>query len=748
MRLAANGVLNACRAAYPPHQLCYSLCPRVLELPPGRARTGLLEFLAVLVPHSASFFLPGTHPAAGGGGGGHLQSLTQRVAAALVQSPPPANWDGGLGDDGPTSAGSAASAAIRLLTSLFRLDREAFAAASAGLQPESAVAVRRALSFCASPPSSCSYPVGEAGGVAGDASPEATGKRTEGDEVAAGAGGSPVRLSDAVLQEQEDGAAVTPAAGEGSGRAGFEGEVGSSPGGSEVRSPSPPPSPSPLPALAAAAAASPAASGTPVSSTSGSAFAYADGDETRGRAEANSALFTPPPQQKPQRRPLAPVTPRDTNGRAGERNGRTAAGGSGGAFSAHCGVGKPNKNMSPAAPTPKGVHAAATPPAWRTPANSAKVNTEERKAADTAAVARGLITGLSRGARSHQKVEALSSLRRLADGEGAGGRPDFWPRYFGQVLMLLLEGAAAAGEGVDGGGRSASPSRRRVLLRAKHLQGVRCLVARRGKLFPESTEVLVGRLVEIGAGAGDACLAAVRSEAEACLADLAAVLDPARYLEVLTPLLALPPAGGAADEASAAGMGDGAACAGAGGELRNNVSMKTQCFVLGALRALTPRLSSPKLLGALSAGPLLSGLEAALGGRDLEARKRGVLALVEMYQVRPRTYVTYDRHTCGGEMYEAISCLRFLLVGCEAEETDRTVLVAWVAYPSKSRVLSSERTFFLVCTPLATAVSNQSGAGRGLAPLPGRLPHQPPQAHHHVHRAASCKGQPRRRCGT
>ncbi|CAN0516431.1 unnamed protein product, partial [Ectocarpus sp. 12 AP-2014] len=69
VRQAANEALNACRAAYNPNQLCSSLCPRVLELPAGRARTGLLEFLAVLVPHSAVFFLDGHHSSGGGAGG-------------------------------------------------------------------------------------------------------------------------------------------------------------------------------------------------------------------------------------------------------------------------------------------------------------------------------------------------------------------------------------------------------------------------------------------------------------------------------------------------------------------------------------------------------------------------------------------------------------------------------------------------------------------------------------------------------
>eukprot|EP00903_Cladosiphon_okamuranus_P018792 g17287.t1 len=635
VRLAANGVLNACRAAYPPHQLCSSLCPRVLELPPGRARTGMLEFLAVLVPHSASFLLQGKgnqHSAAGGGGGHlHLQSLTKRVAAALVQSPPPANWDGGLGDNGPTSAGSAASAAIRLLTALLRLDRDALAAAVVGLPPDSVMAVRRALSFCHTPSSS---PAGKVGvGVSAGNSSEA-----KSCGVVARAGGSSVRppgpvLQEHVLQEQEDGcycAVVTPVAG-GSGRVGYGGEVVRGSGGIKERSPlsSPSSTPPPPPAAAAGAAANSAAIGTPATSTSisGNAFSRDEEGESRGSGEGELASLTPPlQQQKPRRQPLAPVTPRDTNRQAGERTGWA---GCVGVLSAVGGK-RTESAVSPAVPTGKGDHAAATPASIA--ADPTIANSEERKTAEVAAVAQRLISGLSRGARSHQKVEALSSLRRLADGEGVGGRPEFWPRYFGQVLMLLLEGAVA-GDAGEGGSLSSSPSRRRVLLRAKHLQGVRCLVARRGDLFTESAEFVVGRLVEVGAGAGDACLA-VGGEAEACLADLAGVLDPARYLEVLTPLVALLPDNGGTGEVATAAADGGCGSGGRfAGEVSSQLSRKRQCFVLGALRALTPRLSSPTLLRALGAGPLLTGLETALGGRDLEARKRAVLALVEMYQV-------------------------------------------------------------------------------------------------------------------
>ena len=58
-----------------------------------------------------------------------------------------------------------------------------------------------------------------------------------------------------------------------------------------------------------------------------------------------------------------------------------------------------------------------------------------------------------------------------------------------------------------------------------------------------------------------------------------------------------------------------------------------QCVVLRALSVLMPRLHSPGLLGALKAGPLLDGLEAAFARRDLDARQQAVVVMVEMYQV-------------------------------------------------------------------------------------------------------------------
>ncbi|CAM9196819.1 unnamed protein product [Ectocarpus fasciculatus] len=639
VRQAANEALNACRAAYNPNQLCSSLCPRVLELPAGRARTGLLEFLAVLVPHSAVFFLEGHHSSGGGagGGGGHMQSLTQRVASALAQAPPPSNWDGSLGEDGPTSAGPAASAAIRLLTALSRLDRDALATASAALPPEPAAAVRRALSFLR-PKSPSPSPSPPRRREVAAPSPTSVSESAAAAGGSAEAGGRRSPTTDGDGEEHAVAAVVSPAVGGAR-------SVGRKPGdgdeGSLLLSP-PLPSPLETPRPPLVAAASPAGDGGfALSSNPGTAFLCEEGSGGRGRPETESALFTPQEQrqqqqqQNPHRQPFAP---RDSNGQpGGERRVGLISGETG-----------KNKQLA-GFPTPKkGLVVAAPASATRSPTVPAAA------AAEAMVVGGRLIAGLSRGARSHRKIEALSLLPGLADGEGAGGRADFWPRYFGQVLMLLLEGAAMSpaaaavvtgeestrrggGNGGRQGGVYSTPSRRRALLRAKHLQGVRCLVARRGGMFPGSTEMVVGRLVEIGGGGGgggDPSLG-VRCEAEACLADLVGVLDPARYLAVLTPLLALLPDAAAA---AAAAAGDCENPSGDGGGPKEGLAegargVLAQCVALGALRALTPRLSSPGLLGALGAGPLLAGLEAALGGGDLEARKRAVLALVEMYQV-------------------------------------------------------------------------------------------------------------------
>lgn len=679
VRQAASRALEASRAAYSPHQLCAALCPRVLELAPGRARTGLLEFITVLVPHSASFL----------GNPNHLQSLTQRVAAALIQSPPPPNWDGRgssvggeRGDEhagGTTGAGSApaAAASIRLIGALYRLDRDAFRVASSSLPHESVAAVRRALFYCCSPDDAAAFlPSSTSSSAVGSRLHHrpATAVERADDRDLVSAGGrimNNTKGEDHVCsgknEESSAAAAIETTPAGARSRSGMDEKK-------YLRKNRGSPISTPFGTARSEAAVLSDVASPSACSAAGSAFPL---DEDTGGLRRVTSVGSLSPElaqrqdqlQQQQRQPLAPITPQSINS-SGDTLTTSEEETKKSCFS--------TKQQQPTAMWKTKVSSpststslTATTVTTRPPSllrATVVTTTAETEAAE---VARRLIAGLTPGARLYKKVKALSSLRSLADGEGvAAGQAEFWPRYFGQVLMLLLEGADSAagvegeGESTNQGGKkySSSSFRRRMLLRAKHVQGVRCLVGRRGALFPDSTEVVVGRLVEIG---GKDPSLAVRYEAEACLTDLVAVLDPARYLATLIPLLLLEDhdddadnhcAGGGwefrsketgnadADQPGGQGGGHGQPAAATSttnwqgqqqhGDGGCSGVLTQQCVVLGALRALTPRLSSPVLLGALGAGPLLAGLEAALGRRDLEARKRAVLALVEMYQVK------------------------------------------------------------------------------------------------------------------
>lgn len=597
MRQAASQALDACRAAYPPNQLCAVLCPRVLEFPPGRARTGLFEFLAVILPHASSFL----------SNQGNLHALTQRLAAALLQSPPPVNWDGniggggggaskrdnnqnegsggaggGNGGGGGISAGAAYSAAARVLAALFRLDRDALLAASGSLTSESAAAVRRALDRAVPDANAISTAVPRAPAPGSSRQqqeqqrrPPETFSSSSGEVVAPQTGaapGSPPTCASAAGSPS----VLSPVSSSPPSPANSSG-YGETAGDGAVRSPVVCAAANPL---AAAAKSSPFSSSTPMGSPADSSGAQpvsspgfdstTPGAWVGGRSEASVrdagtggggitfpqtdvALSTPLQQDQRQnkqrreqgRHPLAVLTPRDVNTMV------TPVSTGGGGRKIHKVA--DSKKQYYATPSTSSATATAssprlqqqqqpqaTPPrpptrGSQSPSPKASNNSGED---DPAEVARTLMAGLSTTARTRQKMSALASLRVLADGGGgAGGGTGsaFWSRYFGQVLILLLEGASTTAV-AGGGDMGSSPSRKRATLAGKHVQGVRCLVARRGALFPEATEMVVERMVEIG---GKGCHH-VRLEAEACLVDLVAVLEPSRYLAVLVPLLMLP----------------------------------------------------------------------------------------------------------------------------------------------------------------------------------------------------------------
>lgn len=598
VRQAASRALDACRAAYPSSDLCAALCPRVLDLAPGRARTGLLEFLVVIVPHSSIFF---KNP-------GHVQALTQRLAAALVQYPPSAKWDGGLGDSdgGVASAGAGTSAAIRLLVALFYLDREVFktAVVSGGsgnggsLSAETAAALKRALSHSCPAAVDFIWPPVSTNALSQQQRPRSVATSCHGGKrarvVSTGVKSTVAESVTSCMVHEELGITESESRSQVSGK--IMVNLSSSAAGNRE-----------LSDLAGSGSGrGPLGAGEEVREGSDDGIGI-EGDIVTPMVVPNTVQ-----QWKQQERPpLATVTPRHPeniashafSGGNSDRNGKPLD------------PGYRSVTSKPDLQKEQGTGGSAV--ALKGIAAPAPLTVER----DMVEVGRRLIAGLSPSARSYQKVEALSSLRGLADGEGVGGCADFWPRYFGQVLTLLLDGAGTGSTTLAG--KSKISSRRRAL-RVKNLQGVRCLVARRGSMFDDYTEMVIERLV--GICDGNPCII-VRYEVEACLVDLVSVLNPSRYLAVLTPMLLADMKNPGFDERNS-GFEK------LPGSSLIPRSMLAQCVVLEAVRALTPRLSTPQLLGALGAGPLMAGLEITLEGKDMEARKGTVMVFVEMYQAR------------------------------------------------------------------------------------------------------------------
>jgi hypothetical protein len=115
VRVAAAPVLTAVRAAYDPSQLCAALCPRVLEPPSDRARSGMLEFITIITPYAAGYFKMG----------GHLRSYIVKLTGLL----PPA---------GP-------EAAVEALVALHHLDPGSYSAAMSSLPSRASADAAAAL---------------------------------------------------------------------------------------------------------------------------------------------------------------------------------------------------------------------------------------------------------------------------------------------------------------------------------------------------------------------------------------------------------------------------------------------------------------------------------------------------------------------------------------------------------------------------------------------------------------------------
>ncbi|CAM9099879.1 unnamed protein product, partial [Phaeothamnion confervicola] len=618
VRTVAVAVLDACRRAYAPLQLCAALLPKLLELPADRARAGLLEFVLALAPHSAGYL----------GNPVHQRSLVLKLGTLLRAG------HGGNGGGGGHSGGggghgeepTAAAAAARLLVALQRLDADGFVTAVAALPHDVGYAVRRTL---ATQLPDLDHRIGAH-------------LRTQQDS-----GRTTKQATTSAMRAPAASAASAPPAASAAGARPFRGGVSSAGpapalgGNAAVVGELPDSDVAVTPGFVRVTAISPFGAAQRVETLAGTPAATARLPFSEARTPI-SVLWVP---QDAHRTPQAAVVQAPKiAGRAS--SGRRPLQAVTNVVALPGGPPPPPPPLLPPKSAAKhpvatthafgendpGADGAATAAGWR----------GSSEAVDAAAAAAEIVTGLARGAAQHRKAAALKTLRWLVDGgDAAGADGKFWDRYFGQFLTALLDGADPQPP-LPAGGMAAHAKAdeaawvRQELAAKKYLQALRCLLARQPARFRPVAETVVGRLLEsaarggrtpggAGGGAGGigGAATAARLEISAALAALMAVLEPERSLATLLPHLLHP-------EADAAAAADPAVAVTAAAVAAADV----RCEALRALGALARRLPSPCLLEALRATALLPALEAALlDPADLLVRQLAVRAVVEMYQV-------------------------------------------------------------------------------------------------------------------
>ncbi|CAM9347319.1 unnamed protein product [Chrysoparadoxa australica] len=237
--------------------------------------------------------------------------------------------------------------------------------------------------------------------------------------------------------------------------------------------------------------------------------------------------------------------------------------------------------------------ALSTPEASRKPKIATRARAPSHSGVSPHDDVHSLLAGLARTSRSHQKVRALTKLKIKAQ----EGGEEFWGKFMGQVLMLLLEGASAAGESPTGQQSPERPHKEEVI-RIKYVQGIRCLAMHQKKVLSSFTEVLVSQLIQCSADGS----VIVQAELAQALADLSSVLPPEAFVSTLKAYW-------------------------------GSDQVHLQKTALGAFCSISPKLSSPQMMNLLRSTNLLQGLETAFASADLCSRQLAVASYVEMHGI-------------------------------------------------------------------------------------------------------------------
>jgi hypothetical protein len=222
---------------------------------------------------------------------------------------------------------------------------------------------------------------------------------------------------------------------------------------------------------------------------------------------------------------------------------------------------------------------------------------EEKMQRDWMREAPLILESLKMDSPSQDKYAGMQNMVQLA----RQNRPDVWTKYFGQILLILLEGIGQTVQHPNqmSPSNSSPISASENLSAIKHLflQGVRALIKYQPSYFLEYIEIVVDRLLQCSR---DPSYEIVHT-AERALENLVTSIDATRCLKVITPYL------------------------GRGGD---------ETIILSCVRTLQKfvgRIPSPALMSNLTL--IMPSLVACFSSPSVDMRKAVVFAIVEVYFV-------------------------------------------------------------------------------------------------------------------
>ena len=208
-----------------------------------------------------------------------------------------------------------------------------------------------------------------------------------------------------------------------------------------------------------------------------------------------------------------------------------------------------------------------------------------------------ILNNLSINSSVQDKYAGMQDMVQLARQQSV---PEVWQKFFGQILLSLLEGiGTGAHPGANGGASPTTEFLDRDESAVKHLylQGIRALLKYQPHNFLDFIEIVVDRLLLCSR---DSTYEIVHT-AEKALENLATALDSTRCLKVMTPYLSR----------------------------TDDDTIVLSC--MRTIRFVLRRCSSPTLTDALPL--LLPSLVSSINSASVDLRKAVVFALVEIYFV-------------------------------------------------------------------------------------------------------------------